>query len=44
MLKQDLVRYMRDVSSHFEHHRVLERQRVLKEPPDERTGTTTKFP
>jgi hypothetical protein len=44
MLKQDLVRYMSDVSPHLEHHRVLERQRVLKEPPDERTGTITRFP
>jgi len=44
MLKQELVRYMSDASSHLEHHRVLERSRVLQEPPDERTGTTTKCP
>jgi hypothetical protein len=44
MLKRDLVPYMSDVSPHLEHHRLLERWRVLKEPPDERTGTITKFP
>ena len=44
MLKQDLVSYMSNVSPHLEHHCVLERQRVLKEPPDERIGTITKFP
>jgi hypothetical protein len=44
MLKQALVRYMSDVSSHVEHHRVLEQARVLREPPDEHTGTITKFP
>lgn len=44
MLQQDLVSYIRDVSAHVEQHRVLERLRVLKEPPDERIATTTKFP
>jgi len=44
MLKQDVVRYMSDVSPHLEHYCVMERQRVLQEPPDERTGTITKFP
>ena len=42
MLKQELVSHMSDVSPHLAHYRVLEWPQVVKEPPDERTETTTK--